>query len=105
MTTPVTQKPARRPAPRTPQLSSGDTEWMRHGACVGMDPTLFDTDVNPDATEAQQVCQRCVVRTSCLFYALTHKEFCVWGGTDDAYRAELHAWNRAAAKVRKKASR
>ncbi|MFG2576655.1 WhiB family transcriptional regulator [Streptomyces sp. NPDC048481] len=70
-------------------------EWLRAAACVGEDPELFFPvgTTGPalrEAAEAKRVCARCPVGPDCLSYALdTAQTSGVWGGADEAERAEL----------------
>ena len=48
-------------------FSALDLRLYKFAACIGTDPTLFDT-TNPDsiaATEALSICSRCVVVAEC----------------------------------------
>jgi WhiB family redox-sensing transcriptional regulator len=70
-------------------------EWLRHAACVGVDPELFFPvgTAGPAVEEtaaAKRVCHRCPVATECLDLALsTGQTAGVWGGTAEQERAEL----------------
>ncbi|MER5429915.1 WhiB family transcriptional regulator [Streptomyces sp. NPDC002588] len=70
-------------------------EWLRSAACVGEDPDLFFPvgTTGPalrDTAAAKRVCARCRVTADCLAYALGIGQTSgVWGGTDEAERAEL----------------
>ena len=62
-------------------------EWMKKGYCRGANPEIFEED---DLAEtAKAYCSRCIVRVTCLDYALTRNEWGVWGGTTDADRRAL----------------
>ncbi len=54
------------------------------GACVTMDPDLFDTDLHREPTqEALEACRRCTVRDACLEWATREGEVgMVWAGQD-----------------------
>lgn len=73
--------------------------WMRLGACVGLDPALFQPERgdNANISEAQAVCARCPVRQQCLDHALANKEKGIWGGTSDRQRQRMRARRRGAA--------
>ena len=62
----------------------GDVAWQA-AACTHHDPSVFFPDAHGDAHAVTQIakaiCQRCVVRTSCLEHALAEGEVGgVWGG-------------------------
>ena len=68
-------------------------EWMRRGACVGEDPTLFypenrDQMVRLEQEQrAKQICGSCAVRSVCLDYAVTFKQqYGIWGGLNEHER-------------------
>ena len=72
-------------------------EWQYEGACMGTDPDVF---FSPEAERglkrtrredaAKALCRTCVVIDECLRHALAAKEpFGVWGGLNEAERAEL----------------
>ncbi|MET9504831.1 WhiB family transcriptional regulator [Streptomyces sp. NPDC006622] len=70
-------------------------EWLRSAACVGEDPELFfpvgtSGPALRETAGAKQVCARCPVTADCLDYALAGGPMSgVWGGTDEAERADL----------------
>ncbi|OON82539.1 WhiB family transcriptional regulator [Streptomyces tsukubensis] len=70
-------------------------EWIRHAACVGVDPELFFPISAEDAGDdqrarARRVCEGCPVRSQCLAWALeTGQRSGVWGGMDEHERAAL----------------
>ena len=61
--------------------------WMSLAACHGEDPELFfpltetNTVAGRQITAAKAVCGRCLVRLTCLSYALATGQDGVWGGT------------------------
>lgn len=61
---------------------------MLRGRCRGADPQIFDGDPLYDET-AKAFCQRCIVRTECLEYALAHSTLVtgVWGGMNSDERS------------------
>lgn len=81
--------------------------WQEFAACRGLDPDLFYLgrakkvgrkpkdwvpSLNPEAddfAEAKAVCRTCPVQTNCLAYALSGKEFGIWGGTSENQRRPL----------------
>jgi WhiB family redox-sensing transcriptional regulator len=67
--------------------------WRERAACRNMDPNLFfpnsgrKLDNEKQEAIAKAVCARCVVRTSCLEYALrTDQIIGVWGGMSEEER-------------------
>ncbi|MCF4135841.1 WhiB family transcriptional regulator [Streptomyces sp. Tue 6430] len=70
-------------------------EWLRRGACIGEDPDLFfpvgtSGPALRETADAKRVCGRCPVTADCLAYALESGRLSgVWGGTDEAERADL----------------
>lgn len=70
-------------------------EWLRSAACIGEDPELFfpvgtSGPALRETAEAKRVCRRCPVTADCLEYALAGGQMSgVWGGTDEAERADL----------------
>jgi hypothetical protein len=70
-----------------------EDEWMAHGSCVGVNPTIFDgiqksKYSSVDYSEAVAICATCPVRLFCLEDAIKNDETaCVRGGlTPDEYR-------------------
>lgn len=70
-------------------------EWLRSAACIGEDPELFfpvgtSGPALRETADAKRVCGRCPVTADCLEYALAGGQMSgVWGGTDEAERADL----------------
>ncbi|MEU8652593.1 WhiB family transcriptional regulator [Streptomyces sp. NPDC048737] len=70
-------------------------EWLRSAACIGEDPELFfpvgtSGPALRETADAKRVCGRCPVTADCLEYALVGGQTSgVWGGTDEAERADL----------------
>lgn len=83
-----------------------DTEWMASGNCRTVDPsTMFGEDAH-EVKLAQEVCEGCVVRITCLDYALTtRQDHGVWGGISERGRRKiLRERNRARQQVRQQAA-
>lgn len=75
----------------------GSMAWRAHGACRGIDPSIFypeieedpESDVDP-AADAKAVCDVCPVREPCLEHALSRREKAgVWGGLTTPERRRL----------------
>ena len=70
-------------------------QWLRHAACVGVDPELFfpvgdSGPASEQAEHAKEVCHSCPVERECLEWALTtNRTSGVWGGTDEDERRRL----------------
>jgi WhiB family transcriptional regulator, redox-sensing transcriptional regulator len=83
------------PAPDPARQSAG---WMSRGACRREDPELFfpvtETHVSAgrQIAAAKAVCGHCLVRVTCLAYALATGQDGVWGGTTGS---ERRAWRFA----------
>lgn len=73
-------------------------DWSK-AECVGMNPELFfpekDWLLDPSVVDA---CERCVIRTECLTWAITTgQDFGYWGGLSEEKRAYV---NRTRSRVR-----
>jgi WhiB family transcriptional regulator, redox-sensing transcriptional regulator len=67
-----------------------DTTWQRYANCLGVDPDLFFPERGASTREAKEVCRGCVVRESCLEYALSNGEkFGIWGGMSERERRRI----------------
>lgn len=72
--------------------------WQEHGACLGVDPTLFFHPQNERGNarmkrdqSAQAVCARCPVRLDCADYAIRAREpYGVWGGLTEDDRQQIY---------------
>ncbi len=68
-------------------------DWMRHGACAGLDPNIFfppRKGHNNLSAPAIAICNSCIHRMRCLHYALDHKiDEGVWGGTTGKSRIRI----------------
>lgn len=66
--------------------------WIREGACVGADPSIFFPQ-GPrllDFGPAYAICSGCPVRFECLAYALRlHMDDGMWGGKTPRERKQI----------------
>ncbi len=76
-------------------MSIDEASWKLHGACNGLDASIFypnddDDPLELNANEAKEVCAGCHVRVSCLEYALASRERDgVWGGATARERRKI----------------
>jgi len=71
-------------------MSGPEIGWRQHGACQGLDPSIFFPESEEDADEAKSICADCSVRIACLEHALASREKDgVWGGTTDKERRRI----------------
>ena len=67
-----------------------DTSWQEYANCLGVDPDLFFPERGASTREAKEVCRGCVVRESCLEFALVNSEkFGIWGGMSQRERRRI----------------
>jgi WhiB family transcriptional regulator, redox-sensing transcriptional regulator len=73
------------------------TSWMELARCRNVDPEVFFPNDGLGVRAAQQYCAECVVRESCLEYALeNHIQHGVWGGVSERGRRRMaHKGRRA----------
>lgn len=65
-------------------------DWISKGACSGADPDIFYPKRGESTRPAKAICDICVVKSPCLEFALTSKEFHgVWGGSSERERRHL----------------
>jgi len=70
-------------------------DWLDHAACRGSDPELFfpasDMSAGRGQVEAaKRVCRRCLVKGTCLSWALDdEQEAGIWGGMTEQERRRL----------------
>lgn len=70
--------------------SRAELEWQDYANCVGVDPDLFFPERGASTQQAKEVCRGCVVRETCLEYAITHGEkFGIWGGESERSRRQM----------------
>ncbi len=68
--------------------------WMKQAACLGLDPSLFFSEMDIDGQDtrvntagAREVCRSCSVRMECLMSAYENREeFGIWGGVTPSER-------------------
>jgi WhiB family redox-sensing transcriptional regulator len=71
-------------------LSAKALPWREHGACRGSSPELFFPPEEDEGSAAKAVCNACVVRTTCLEFAIaTRERDGVWGGLTAVERRRL----------------
>lgn len=79
-------------------------DWRLAAACRDLDPDLFFPigTTGPSVGQiaaAKQVCHACLVRKTCLSWAIKHyQDYGVWGGTTERERQAL----RTAVNVRQR---
>jgi len=72
------------------QFDLEDRSWQTQANCLGVDPDLFFPERGASTREAKEVCRGCVVRHSCLEYALLNGEkFGIWGGLSERERRRI----------------
>jgi WhiB family redox-sensing transcriptional regulator len=82
---------------RAPGRALGEPRaWMLRGACRGADTGLFFPIATPgralqQVSSAKAVRVRCIVRPSCLSYALATMQHGIWGGTTGDERMAMSA--------------
>jgi WhiB family transcriptional regulator, redox-sensing transcriptional regulator len=76
------------------------TSWMEMARCRDVDPQVFFPNDGPGVQAAQRYCAECLVRESCLEYALeNHIQHGVWGGASERARRRIsHQRRRALAR-------
>lgn len=71
-------------------MNGPDRSWVAAGACVGLDPEIFYPARGGSTAKPKSVCRGCIVRDSCLEYALaTGEKFGIWGGRSERERRRL----------------
>lgn len=72
-------------------------EWMQHGRCRDMDPSVFFPNDGIGVQVAQRICAECPVKTPCLEYALSNRvDHGVWGGASERERRRILRQRRLA---------
>jgi WhiB family redox-sensing transcriptional regulator len=65
-------------------------EWMRRGACRDAPTELFFLERGGSSRAGKALCAVCVVRSTCLDYAMADPELLgIWGGTAERERDRL----------------
>jgi WhiB family transcriptional regulator, redox-sensing transcriptional regulator len=79
--------------------ADGERRWQEEANCLGVDPDLFFPERGASTREAKEVCRGCVVRESCLEYALANGEkFGIWGGLSERERRRIRRQRAQAAR-------
>jgi WhiB family redox-sensing transcriptional regulator len=81
-------------------MSTRELAWRDLGACKGLEPAIFypDPEDDTEAEVAKVVCADCRVRTTCLEFALVHREKeGVWGGATERERRRIIRQRRRSA--------
>jgi WhiB family redox-sensing transcriptional regulator len=74
------------------------SSWRQRAACRGVDPGIFYPVSDEAAEEAKAICSSCVVRQSCIEYALAAREReGVWGGLTERERRRIVRQRRKSA--------
>lgn len=84
----------------TTRIFTPRPDWFDHAACRGTDPNLFHPGKHDMSTafNAKRVCRGCVVRQSCLDWALEQEEpEGIWGGCSPTERRVILRARREAA--------
>jgi hypothetical protein len=74
------------------EVLSEPPTWRKESACRGLDTNMFFVNAGQTvkATKIKkQLCKNCVVRKSCLQYALDNKCKGIWGGTSEHERKKF----------------
>ena len=76
------------------------TSWMELARCRDVDPEVFFPKDGPGVLAAQRFCSECLVKESCLEYALENNiQHGVWGGASERARRRIaHQRRRAEAR-------
>jgi WhiB family redox-sensing transcriptional regulator len=91
---------------RLPVVVSEELEWQLHGACRGVDSSLFFHTDNERGfarekreARAKAICSTCPVLERCRQHALSVEEpYGIWGGLGEIERRELFRRQRRARK-------
>ena len=79
-------------------IENEDLTWQRLANCLGVDPDLFFPERGASTREAKEVCRGCVVRESCLEFAITNGEkFGILGGLSERERRRIRRARAVAA--------
>ena len=63
--------------------------FRQAGACVGLNPKMWDDDVKELAFLAKPICAECPVLAECLAWGMEFEEHGIWGGTTGSERRKL----------------
>jgi WhiB family transcriptional regulator, redox-sensing transcriptional regulator len=73
------------------------TSWMELARCRDVDAEVFFPSDGPGVQAAQRYCSECLVRESCLEYALENNiQHGVWGGASERARRRIAHQRRLA---------
>lgn len=65
-------------------------QWMAKGNCFERPPSEFFPSDGVGVDRARKICATCVVRSTCLDYALRNRiDHGVWGGTSERERRRI----------------
>jgi hypothetical protein len=74
------------------EVLSEPPTWRKQSACRGLDTNMFFVNAGQTVKATnikKQLCKKCVVRKSCLQYALDNKCKGIWGGTSEHERKKF----------------
>lgn len=72
-----------------------ERNWQDKAACKGTDPNLFFPERGAPTRPAKEICKNCIVRGTCLEYALAMGEkIGIWGGTSERERRRIRTARR-----------
>jgi len=75
-------------------VNEDDTAWKNEGICTPDQTDLFLSSDRDDVKAAKIICSGCVVRETCLVYALRFdKKVGVWGGKSEGERRKMRRRN------------
>ena len=75
--------------------------WQRDAACRDLDVEVFFPASGVEVAAAQEICKYCIVRKTCLEYALDNDlNHGVWGGESERGRRRIKKERRQAVAVR-----
>lgn len=66
------------------QLTNRNFDWMKHGACRGVDSEIFFAEEGGWQTKhatAKELCAKCTVYKDCMKFAIDNNiNYGIWGG-------------------------
>jgi len=72
---------------------------MAQGSCWELNPAIFFPSDGVGVQAAQEICEGCPVKATCLEYALANRiEHGVWGGTSERERRRILRHRRTKAR-------
>ena len=83
-------------------LPPSEDDWRQKAACVGEDPEQFfpqgdgysQKSQKAQIIAAKEICGRCIVKDTCLEWALETGVMGVWGGMTTQERTRINARQR-----------